>query len=72
MSPVIFAVFSALAIPLLLLPLPWHIKSGNAGTLLYIFWTLTANLIVFINAIVWTDNVTNWAPVWCDISKSWP
>lgn len=69
MSQAIFVVFSALATVLLLLPLPWHIKSGNAGTLLYIFWTLTANLILFINAIVWKDNVGNWAPVWCDISE---
>ncbi|KAG9317744.1 putative fungal pheromoneG-protein-coupled receptor [Chiua virens] len=30
-------------------------------------WTSFGCLLLFINSIVWNDNVTNWAPVWCDI-----
>lgn len=39
------------------------------GTVLWIFWAGTGCLIYFINAIIWRDNVTNWAPVWCDIGE---
>ena len=30
-------------------------------------WTGLGCLIFFINSVVWKDNMTNWAPVWCDI-----
>ncbi|KAE9390538.1 pheromone receptor [Gymnopus androsaceus JB14] len=31
-------------------------------------WTGLACLNQFIKSVVWTGNVINWAPVWCDIS----
>lgn len=37
---------------------------------MYMIWTGFGCLIFFINSIVWKDNVTNWAPVWCDIGTS--
>jgi len=37
---------------------------------MYLIWTSFGCLILFINSIVWKDNVTNWAPVWCDIGTS--
>ena len=30
-------------------------------------WSGFGCLIFFVNSVVWKDNVTNWAPVWCDI-----
>ncbi|KIJ20491.1 hypothetical protein PAXINDRAFT_161032 [Paxillus involutus ATCC 200175] len=35
---------------------------------MYMIWTSLGCLIMFVNSIVWNDNVVNWAPVWCDIS----
>lgn len=42
----------------------------NTGTCLFMAWTGLACLNSFVNSIVWNGNVINWAPVWCDISRS--
>ncbi|EGN97934.1 hypothetical protein SERLA73DRAFT_55455, partial [Serpula lacrymans var. lacrymans S7.3] len=39
------------------------------GTSALIIWIGLLCLNGFINSIVWDHNVTNWAPVWCDISS---
>lgn len=44
-------------------------QAGNMGTILWIFWAGTGTLIYFINGIIWRDNVTNWAPIWCDVGE---
>jgi pheromone a factor receptor len=64
-----FAFFSAISIILVILPSPWHWKSRNIGTLLYIGWVLLANLVYLVNSIVWWSSAENVAPVWCDISE---
>lgn len=64
-----FIIACGFATVLLLLPAPWHIRSKNSGTLLYIFWSLTGNVIYFVNAIVWNGNIRNPAPIWCDIGQ---
>nr|CDR19296.1 STE3 protein [Papiliotrema flavescens] len=51
-----------------LLPLPWHWRARNVATLALIFWIALANLIVFVNSLVWADNFADHAPAWCDIS----
>ncbi|KAF7312806.1 Pheromone B alpha 1 receptor [Mycena kentingensis (nom. inval.)] len=63
--------FSALAFigfVLSFIPLPWHLEAWNVGTCLYMLWTGIACLILFINSIVWHNNVIDWSPTWCDIS----
>ncbi|KAH6914112.1 pheromone A receptor-domain-containing protein [Coprinopsis sp. MPI-PUGE-AT-0042] len=64
-----FSALSFITLLLVLLPLPWHLEAWNTGTILYIAWTSLSLLNYFINSIVWSDNVINWAPVWCDISS---
>ncbi|KAG8835259.1 a-factor receptor [Serendipita sp. 399] len=64
-----FVVACGLSLALLILPAPWHIKARNSGTLIFIFWAFLGNLIYLVNAIVWSNNVRNPAPVWCDISS---
>ena len=34
---------------------------------MYMVWTGLGCLVLFVNSLVWKDNVTDWAPVWCDI-----
>ncbi|CAE6388469.1 unnamed protein product [Rhizoctonia solani] len=63
-----FPVFCALSLVLLLLVLPTHVKSRNSGTLLFIGWTFILTLILFVNSLVWAGNLSNPAPVWCDIA----
>ncbi|KAF8437132.1 pheromone A receptor-domain-containing protein [Boletus edulis BED1] len=67
------SLFSALAFVgfiLAGLPLPWHMHSWHTGISMYMLWTSLGCLILFVNSILWNDNVMNWAPVWCDISKT--
>ncbi|CAE6424199.1 unnamed protein product [Rhizoctonia solani] len=52
---------------LVLIPLPWHWRARNVGTLSLIFWYASINLTRGINAIIWGGNTLNYAPVWCDI-----
>lgn len=70
MRQLAFAVACGLAVGLLLLAAPWHVKSRNSGTILYIGWALVGNLIFLVNAIVWNGNISNPAPIWCDIGTS--
>ncbi|CUA75780.1 Pheromone B alpha 3 receptor [Schizophyllum commune H4-8] [Rhizoctonia solani] len=58
----------ALAIVCVLLPVSWHWKAKNTGTLLYIGWTVVANLNLMINSIVWRGRTEDLAPAWCSIS----
>ena len=59
-----------LALVLITISAPPHFRARNTGTILYIFWIFTTNLIFLINRIIWHDHVRNVAPIWCDISES--
>ncbi|CAE6436088.1 unnamed protein product [Rhizoctonia solani] len=63
-----FPTVCALALVLLLLVLPTHVRVRNIGTLLFIGWSFVATLILFVNSLVWAGNLSDPAPVWCDIS----
>jgi hypothetical protein len=72
MRELAFAVFSGLSVALLLLPAPWHIKARNSGTLIFIFWALLGNIVALVNTVIWSGNISNPVPVWCDISTFFP
>ncbi|EGO00903.1 hypothetical protein SERLA73DRAFT_159532 [Serpula lacrymans var. lacrymans S7.3] len=65
----IFSVFAFTGFILMDILLPLHIKARNIGTSAFIIWASLLCFNGFVNSIVWNDNVTNWAPVWCDISS---
>lgn len=64
-----FSVLILFAAVLVLIPLPWHLQSLNAGTCLFMIWTSIACLNLGVNSIVWHGNAIDVAPVWCDICK---
>ncbi|KAF9064868.1 pheromone receptor [Rhodocollybia butyracea] len=64
----VYSMFAFLGFLLCAIPLPWHLEAWNTGTCLFMIWTGLACLNQFINSVVWTGNVINSAPVWCDIS----
>ncbi|KAK0485444.1 pheromone A receptor-domain-containing protein [Armillaria luteobubalina] len=64
----LFPVFAFFGFILPLIPLQWHLAAWNSGTCYFMIWASLASLNQFINSIVWADNVTNWAPWWCEIS----
>ncbi|KAG8908966.1 hypothetical protein FRB99_000069 [Tulasnella sp. 403] len=61
-------ILSFLTIPLLLLPLPWHLRARNVATLTIITCLFFSNLIHGVNSIVWSGSVVVKAVVWCDIT----
>ncbi|KAI6030039.1 Rcb2.42 [Pisolithus marmoratus] len=57
-----------IAAGLVLVPLPWHWRARNVAMLSTIAWLFVLNIIYAIDAIIWAGNVTDSAPVWCDIT----
>lgn len=45
---------------------PW-----NTGVFMFAVYVFLQSLVVGVNAIVWSDNVRDVAPVWCDISEQY-
>jgi hypothetical protein len=64
-------IFTAIALVLLALAAPSHLRARNTGTMLYICWVF-GNLFILINRIIWHDHIRNIAPAWCDISSVVP
>ena len=65
----LYPILSFLGFVVCLIPLPWHIQAWNSGTCAFMIWTAISCLIGFVNSLVWTGNVNNLAPVWCDICE---
>lgn len=65
----VFSIFVFISFVLVLIPLPWHFQAWNSGTCLFMIWVAVACLNLFINSIVWRDNVIDSAPLFCDICK---
>ncbi|KAJ7182462.1 pheromone A receptor-domain-containing protein [Mycena crocata] len=65
----VYPAFAFIGFVLVLIPLPWHLQAWNSGTCLFMIWTALGCLNLFINTIVWHNNVLDWSPVWCDISS---
>nr|DBA11503.1 TPA_inf: STE3 [Sporisorium graminicola] len=60
--------FSLLAFFLVLLPLAWHVRSRNVGTIALSVWLLLGNLDTFVNAVVWWNTDADLAPGYCELS----
>ncbi|EGN98015.1 hypothetical protein SERLA73DRAFT_109318 [Serpula lacrymans var. lacrymans S7.3] len=65
----VFSGFAFISFVLLSVLLPLHIKARNIGTCALIIWIGLLCLNGFVNSIIWDHNVTDWAPVWRDISS---
>ncbi|EGN98012.1 hypothetical protein SERLA73DRAFT_109315 [Serpula lacrymans var. lacrymans S7.3] len=65
----VFSGFAFIGFVLVTVLLPLHIKARNIGTCALIIWIGLLCLNGFVNSIIWDHNVTDWAPVWCDISS---
>lgn len=61
-----FALFASI---LVLLPLSWHIRSRNVGTITLSLYLFFGNFDNFVNSTVWWSSTANKAPGFCEISK---
>ncbi|KAI0033047.1 GPCR fungal pheromone mating factor, partial [Vararia minispora EC-137] len=57
-----------LAAALVLVPVSWHWRARSIPTLSIIAWLFLDNIILAVNAIVWSGNVNVVSLVWCDIA----
>jgi hypothetical protein len=64
-----FTIAAALAIVVLLIPLPVYWRGRNVALLILILTTIIQNLFQFVNTIVWAHSVRDVAPVWCDLCE---
>ena len=44
-------------------------KSWNIGACSFGLWVAAESFVRAVNAIIWSDNVDNIAPYWCDIGE---
>ncbi|KAJ6617170.1 pheromone A receptor-domain-containing protein [Mycena sp. CBHHK59/15] len=64
----VFSMFAFIGFLCSSIPLPWHLEAWNTGTCLYMIWSALACLVLFIDSIIWSGNIIDWSPTWCDIS----
>lgn len=58
-----------LATVLVIVPLSRDVfRSWNVGVVMYAIWVSILSFTNAVNAVVWSDNTNDVAPVWCDIS----
>ncbi|KAJ7019739.1 pheromone A receptor-domain-containing protein [Mycena alexandri] len=43
-------------------------RRGIPGPCLYMIWTALACMVFFVDSIVWSGNIIDWSPAWCDLS----
>ncbi|KAI5887454.1 B pheromone receptor-like protein 1 [Schizophyllum commune H4-8] len=65
----LFPILAFLSSVLALLPVPFTLQVWNTGACALAAWAATACLLSFINSVVWSGNVMNTVPAWCDISS---
>jgi len=67
-----FPVFGFLAAALVLIPLPRLVRAGNIAGIALVFWIFQDCLVIAINTLIWSGNVRNSAPAWCELGElSW-
>ena len=60
----------AIAVILLLVPLPSQIRKGNIAVLTLMISTLLLVITYLVNTLLWAGHSRDVAPLWCDICKS--
>ncbi|CAJ0875530.1 12755_t:CDS:2, partial [Entrophospora sp. SA101] len=64
----IFTVSTFVSVILILIPLGFHIQLRNSGAILMTMWISITNFILFVNSILWADDLEDKAPTWCYIT----
>ena len=44
-------------------------QSWNVGACSFAVWTAIVSFYIGLNSIIWSNNIANIAPAWCDISE---
>jgi pheromone a factor receptor len=52
-----------------LLPLPYHWRTGNVPVVALIFWLFVCCFTYGISSVIWAGTARIFVPVWCDIGE---
>ena len=63
----IFPVGAFIGVFLVLIPALWHWRARNVPTVSLIMWLFTLNVVYGVNSLIWSDNIRDKAPMWCNI-----
>ncbi|RIB01180.1 fungal pheromone mating factor G-protein coupled receptor [Gigaspora rosea] len=69
MADYFFTTVTFLSILLCIIPGIFHFQTKNWGAILMIFWVIVTNAILFINSILWANDLNDKAPIYCLISS---
>src|SRR2546430_17602501 len=68
MPDYLFTASTFLSVILSLIPLGFHIQLGNSSAILMTMWVALTNSILFVNSVLWANDLNDKAPVWCYIT----
>ncbi|CAG8786353.1 11618_t:CDS:1, partial [Racocetra persica] len=68
MADYFFTTATGLSVLLCIIPGIFYIQTRNWGVVLMIFWAIATNIILFINSILWADDLDDKAHIYCLIS----
>ncbi|CAG8809087.1 5212_t:CDS:2, partial [Gigaspora rosea] len=69
MADYVFTASALLAVLLCIIPGIFHIQTRNWGAIMMTFWVIVTNAILFINSILWANDLDDKAPIYCLISS---
>ncbi|KAF0527918.1 STE3-domain-containing protein [Gigaspora margarita] len=69
MADYVFTASALIAVLLCIIPGIFHIQTRNWGAILMTFWVIATNVILFINSILWANDLDDKAPIYCLISS---
>ncbi|CAJ0643430.1 5027_t:CDS:2 [Entrophospora sp. SA101] len=64
----VLTIASFMAVILCIIPGIFHIQNKNWGAIFMSFWVSLINLIIFINSILWANDLEDKAPAYCYIT----
>src|SRR5438874_11185941 len=68
MADYILTASSLIAVILCIIPGIFHIQTRNWVAIFMTIWVLLTNIIIFINSILWANDLDNKAPAYCYIT----
>nr|CAG8515275.1 3759_t:CDS:2 [Entrophospora candida]CAG8576959.1 11811_t:CDS:2 [Entrophospora candida] len=68
MADYVLTIASFMAVILCIIPGIFHIQNKNWGAIFMSFWVSLINLIIFINSILWANDLEDKAPAYCYIT----
>lgn len=60
---------AGVSITLALIASPWHFRAKNIGTMMWLWWGMSALVLYIINITIWSDMKFRNIPIWCEFCE---